>query len=49
MHILDTNVVDLIFCSTYIANALINPCSLPFTFNKIDLLLEYQNIGFKQF
>lgn len=49
MHILDTNAADPILCRAYIANALVNPRGLPFTFYEMDLLLEHQNGEFKQF
>ncbi len=49
MHILDTNAADLILWRAYIANVLINPRGLPFTFYEMDLLLEYQNGEFKRF
>lgn len=47
MHILDTTAADPILQEAYIANALINPQGLPFTFYGMDLLLEHQNGKFK--
>lgn len=49
MHILDTNVADPILWQAYIANTLVNLHGLPFTFYKMDLLLEHQNCKFKRF
>lgn len=49
MYILDTNAVDPIFRQAYIANTLVNPRGLPFTFYEMDLLLEHQNGEFKRF
>ncbi len=49
MHILDINAADPILRRVYIANALVNPCGLLFTFYEIDHLLEHQNGEFKQF
>lgn len=49
IDILDTTIVDLIFKKAYIANTLINPQDLLFTFYKIDFLLKHQNKKFKQF
>ena len=49
MHILDTDAVDLILLQVYIANILVIPRGLPFTFYKMDLLLEYQNGKFMLF
>lgn len=36
-----TNIVDFILQEVYLINILINFCRLPYTFYKIDLLLEY--------
>lgn len=49
MHILDTNAADPILRRAYIANALVNPRGLLFTFYEMDLLLEHQNGEFKRF
>lgn len=49
MHILDTTAADPILQRAYIANALVNPRGLPFTFYKMDLLFEHQNGEFKRF
>ena len=49
MHILDINAANSELRNTYIANALVNIQSLPFTFYEMDLLLEHQNGEFKQF
>ena len=49
VHISDLNAADLVFCKTYIANALINLRKLPHTFYEMDLILEHQNGKFKQF
>lgn len=49
MHILDTTAADPILQEAYIANALVNPRGLPFTFYEMDLLLEHQNGEFKRF
>lgn len=49
MHILDTTAADPILQRAYIANALVNPRGLPFTFYEMDLLLEHQNGEFKWF
>ena len=49
MYILDTAAADPILREAYIANALVNPRGLPFTFYEMDLLLEHQNGEFKRF
>ena len=49
VHILDTSAADSTLQNAYIANALVNPRGLPFTFYEIDLLLEHQNGEFKRF
>lgn len=49
MHILDKAATDPILQEAYIANALVNPRGLPFTFYEMDLLLEHQNGEFKRF
>lgn len=49
MHILDTKAAYLLLQKAYITNALVNLRGLPFTFYKINLLLEHQNREFKRF
>lgn len=43
LYIIDTKSVDPILQEAYLANALVNPHGLPYTFYKMNLLLEYQN------
>lgn len=49
MHIFDTTAADTILQEAYIANVLVNPQGLSYTFYEMDLLLEHQNGEFKRF
>lgn len=49
LHIFDIEAFHPQLQTAYLANALLNPCGLPYIFYEIDLLLEYQNREFKQF
>ena len=41
MHIIDSNAIDPILQNIYIANALLNPQRLSYTFYIINLLLKH--------
>lgn len=49
LHIIDTKAADPQLQEAYLANALINPRGLSYTFYEMDLLLEHQNGEFKRF
>ena len=49
IYILNTTTADTILQEAYIANALVNPWGLPYTFYEMDLLLEHQNGEIKCF
>ena len=48
LHIFDILSTDAILYEAYLANALVNPQGLPYTFYEMDLLLEHQNGEFKR-
>lgn len=49
IYFIDTKAVDPISQKAYLANTLVNPQGLPYTFYKIDLLLKHQNGKSKDF
>lgn len=48
-HIFDMLLAYPNLQTAYLANALVNFCSLSYLFYKMDILLEYQNGKFKRF
>lgn len=49
LHIFDTKTSNPQLQKGYLANALVNPCGLPYIFYKINLLFKHQNGEFKYF
>lgn len=49
IHIIDIQAGDSILQEAYLANALVSPHELPYTFYKMNLLLKYQNGKFQRF